>query len=390
MRTAVASIYLDYNASTPIDPAVAAAMRPFLDDAFGNPSSGHWASTPAKAALEKARSQVATLLGCASSEIVFTSGGSEANNLAIKGTFFALRQKGEHIVTTQVEHPAVLGPCRFLERLGASVTYLPVDRAGRIDPEDVRRAMTPRTILITVMHANNEVGTIQPIEEIGAIARDRGIRFHTDAAQSVGKIPTKVNILGVDLLTIAGHKLYAPKGVGALYVRRDLALEPLIHGAGHEHGRRAGTESALLAVGLGAACAVAMDLEPMARICALRDRFWEALQEGFGDRVALNGHQQHRLPNTLNVSFVGMIGADVLSCLAGVAASTGSACHAGRVELSPVLAAMGVPEKIGMGAVRFSLRRTTTKTEIDAVLNKLRARFSISETTSGFRSERRE
>ena len=210
-------------------------------------------------------------------------------------------------------------------------------------------------------------------------ARDRDLRDFPRSTFSV-----------FDLLTIAGHKLYAPKGVGALYVRRDLALEPLIHGAGHEHGRRAGTESALLAVGLGAACALAMDLESMARICALRDRFWEALQEGFGDRVALNGHQQHRLPNTLNVSFVGMIGADVLSCLAGVAASTGSACHAGRVELSPVLAAMGVPEKIGMGAVRFSLGRTTTKTEIDAVLNKLRARFSISETTSGFRWGRRE
>ena len=247
-------IYLDYNASTPIDPAVAAAMRPFLDEAFGNPSSGHWASTPAKAALENARGQVAALLGCGPDEIVFTSGGSEANNLAIKGTFFALRHKGDHIITTAVEHPAVLDPCRFLERLGATVTYLPVDGTGRVDPDDVRRAITPRTILISVMHANNEVGTIQPIEEIGTIAREHGIRFHTDAAQSVGKIATEVDALGVDLLTIVGHKLYAPKGVGALYVRRGVEFEPLIHGAGHEHGRRAGTESALLAVGLGAAC----------------------------------------------------------------------------------------------------------------------------------------
>ncbi len=365
------SIYLDYNASTPIDPAAVAAMRPFLDEAFGNPSSGHWASTPAKAALEKARSQIAGLLGCAPAETVFTSGGSEANNLAIKGTFFALRDKGEHIITTAVEHPAVLAPCRFLERLGATVTYLPVDRTGRVDPEDVRHAITPRTILISVMHANNEVGTIQPIEEIGAIAREHGIRFHTDAAQSVGKIPTKVDTLGVDLLTIAGHKLYAPKGIGALYVRRDVVLEPLIHGAGHEYGRRAGTESALLAVGLGAACALAMNLEPVARIRALRDHLWSALQEGFRDRVVLNGHPKHRLPNTLNVSFVGVVGADVLSRLDGVAASTGSACHAGRVELSPVLAAMGVPDRVGMGAVRFSLGRTTSGAEIDAVIDQL-------------------
>jgi cysteine desulfurase len=238
----------------------------------------------------------------------------------------------------------------------------------------VRRAITPRTILISNMHANNEVGTIQPIEEIGAIAREHGIRFHTDAAQSVGKIPTKVGDLGVDLLSIAGHKLYAPKGVGALYVRRGVELEPLIHGAGHERGRRAGTESALLAVGLGTACSLAMDLEPMARVRALRDRFWQALREDFGDGVVLNGHPEHRLPNTLNVSFVGVIGAEVLAGLDGVAASTGSACHSGRVELSPVLAAMGVPERVGMGAVRFSLGRSTTDTEIDAVIDQLRTR----------------
>ncbi|KQW60549.1 MULTISPECIES: cysteine desulfurase family protein [unclassified Ensifer] len=377
------TIYLDCNASTPIDPDVAAAMRPFLDRAFGNPSSGHWASAPAKAALENARSQVAGLLGCEPDEIVFTSGGSEANNLAIKGTFFALRDKGEHIITVQGEHPAVLGPCRFLERLGATVTYLPVDGTGMVNPEDVRRAITPRTILISVMHANNEVGTIQPIEEIGAIARERGIRFHTDAAQSIGKIPTKVDTLGVDLLSIAGHKLYAPKGVGALYVRRGVELEPLIHGAGHEHGRRAGTESALLAVGLGAACALAVDLEPMTRVRALRDRLWNALQEGFGGRVVLNGHPQHRLPNTLNVSFVGLVGAEVLAGLDGVAASTGSACHAGSVELSPVLAAMGVAETVGMGTVRFSLGRTTTEAEIDSVVDQLRTALSRSTAEGG-------
>lgn len=364
-------IYLDYNASTPIDPVVVAAMRPFMDEAFGNPSSGHWASAPAKAALEKARGQVAALLGAAEDEVVFTSGGSEANNFALKGTFFALKNKGAHIITTQVEHPAIVEPSRFLERLGATVTYLPVDRTGRVEPDDVRRAITPRTILISVMHANNEVGTIQPIAEIGAIARERGIRFHTDAAQSVGKIPTNVDALDVDLLTIAGHKLYAPKGVGALYVRRGVTLEPLIHGAGHEHGRRAGTESALLAVGLGTACALAQDLEPMARVRALRERFWQVLQQRLGDRVVLNGHPQHRLPNTLNISFVGRVGAEILQRLLGVAASTGSACHAGRIELSPVLKAMGVPPEIGMGAVRFSLGRGTTREEIDAVVDAL-------------------
>jgi cysteine desulfurase len=365
------SIYLDHNASTPIDPAVAAAMRPYLHEAFGNPSSGHWASMPAKAALEQARGEVAALLGAAPDEVIFTSGGSEANNLAIKGTFFALNREEAHIITSAIEHPAVLAPCRFLERLGAAVTCLPVDRTGRVDPKDVRRAVTPQTVLISIMHANNEVGTIQPIEEIGAIARERGIRFHTDAAQSVGKIPTKVDKLGVDLLTIAGHKLYAPKGVGALYVRRGVELEPLIHGAGHELGRRAGTESVLLAVGLGKACAMTADQAPMERIQALRDHFWQALRDRFDDRVVLNGHETHRLPNTLNVSFVGKIGAEILGQLRSVAASTGSACHSGRIELSPVLAAMGVPEKIGMGAIRFSLGRATTLDEIDDVVARL-------------------
>jgi len=364
-------IYLDYNASTPVDPAVAAAMQPFLKEAFGNPSSGHWASTPAKASLQQARGQVAALLGAALDEIVFTSGGSEANNLAIKGTFFALNRQEAHIITSAIEHPAVLAPCRFLERHGGSVTYLPVDRTGLIDPEDVRRAITPQTLLISIMHANNEVGTVQPLAEIGAIAQEHGIRFHTDAAQSVGKIPTKVGELGVDMLTIAGHKLYAPKGVGALYLRRGMEVEPVIHGAGHELGRRAGTESALLAVGLGTACALARDLAPLSRIETLRDRLWQALRDRFGDGIALNGHPTRRLPNTLNVAFVGRIGADILGQLREVAASTGSACHSGRIELSPVLAAMHVPERIGVGAIRFSLGRYTIAEEIDEVVASL-------------------
>lgn len=367
----MSGIYLDYNASTPLDPKVAETMRALLDGPFGNPSSGHWASASAKAIIEKARVQVAALLGADPAGIVFTSGGSEANNMALKGSYFALRDKGDHIVTQATEHPAILAPLRFLERLGARVTVLPVDGEGLVDPDAVRRAITPRTILVTIMHANNETGAIQPVEAIAAIAREHGIRFHTDAAQSVGKITTRVDDLGVDLLTVAGHKLYAPKGVGALYIRGGTPLEPLIHGAGHEGGRRAGTESVLLAAALGEAAALAADLEPQNHVRALRDRFWQKLKALFGEGVALNGPEDRRLPNTLNVAFVGRVGAEVLAGLEGVAASTGSACHAGRVELSPVLAAMGVSEHVGMGAVRFSLGRHTTAEEIDAVVDRL-------------------
>jgi cysteine desulfurase len=367
----VRPIYLDYNASTPIDPRVAAAMKPFLEDHFGNPSSGHWAATAAKAGIEAARAQVAALLGCQNDEIVFTSGGSEANNFALKGVFFAVRDKGDHIVTSAIEHPAIIAPCHFLERLGARIVYLPVDSTGRVNPDDLRRAITPRTILVSIMHANNEVGTIQPIRDCGRIAHECGVLFHTDAAQSVGKIPTDVNELGVDLLSVAGHKVYAPKGVGALFVRRGVLLEPLIHGGAQEGGRRAGTESALLAVGLGKACELARDLAPMERVRTLRDHFWQELQRRFNDRVVLNGHPTHRLPNTLNVSFVGRIGAEILGRLDGVAASTGSACHAGRIELSPVLEAMDIAPEVGMGAVRFSLGRGTTRDEIEVAVARL-------------------
>jgi cysteine desulfurase len=369
-------IYLDYNASTPIDPAVAAAMRPYLDQHYGNPSSGHWASAPAKTALENARTQVAALLGAHSDEVIFTSGGSEANNLGLKGVFFALRDKGDHIITTAIEHPAIMAPCRFLERLGARVTYLPVDHTGQVDPDDLSKAITPRTILISIMHANNEVGTIQPITACARIAHDRGVLFHTDAAQSVGKISTEVNDLGVDLLSIAGHKVYAPKGVGALFVRRGVSIEPLVHGAGHESGRRAGTESAMLAVGLGKACEIARDLTAMGGVRDLRDRFWAMLQEEFQRNVVLNGHPTDRLPNTLSVSFVGHIGAQVLARAHGVAASTGSACHSGSIELSPVLDAMGIAPTVGMGAIRFSLGRQTTSEEIETVVAQLTNAFA--------------
>jgi cysteine desulfurase len=365
-------IYLDFNASTPIDPSVMQAMRTAAQGGYGNPSSEHWAGTSAKETVETSRKQVAGLLQCSPGEVVFTSGGSEANNFALKGAFFARRGPTAHFITTQVEHPSVLAPCAFLERQGARVTYLPVDGTGLLSPDDVSRAITRDTILISVMHANNETGTIQPIEAYARIAREHGVLFHTDAAQSVGKIPTHADVLGADLLSIAGHKLYAPKGIGALYVRAGTRLESLIHGAGHEGGRRAGTESAMLAAGLGTACVLAADLGPMERtVRQLRDRFWAALRARLGERVVLNGHPDRRLPNTLNVSFVERIGAEILAALEGIAASTGSACHSGRVQVSPVLRAMGVPERVGMGAVRFSLGRTTTADEIAEVVDRI-------------------
>ncbi len=372
-RSAVGQIYLDYNASTPIDPRVAATMRPFLEGDFGNPSSTHWAGASARTVVDNARDQVAAFLGCALDEVVFTSGGSEANNLALKGVFFAHRGRRNHLITTAVEHPAILEPCRFLERLGARVTYLPVDRTGRIDTDDLRKAITPSTLLVSIMHANNEVGTIQPIEEASRITQQRGVLLHTDAAQSAGKIPIDVDRLGVDLLSLAGHKMYAPTGVGALYVRRGVHLEPLVHGAGHEGGRRAGTESALLVAAFGKAAELARDLNQMVQVRRLRDLLWELLRNALGEQIVLNGHPEHRLPNTLNVGFVGLVGSELLAAIDGVAGSTGSACHAGNVELSPVLRAMGVSPEVGMGAIRLSLGRWTTETEIRAVAERLTA-----------------
>ena len=371
------SIYLDYNATTPLDPKVSGAMQSMLRDYYGNPSSTHSAGRAAKHLVEESRAKVAALLGCAAAdEIVFTGGGSEANNLALKGTFFARAGRTTHIITSAIEHPSIIEPCRFLERLDARITYLPVDGTGRVNPDDLRRAITPDTALITLMHANNEVGTIQPIEDCARIAREHHVLFHTDAAQSVGKVPVRISDLGVDLLTIAGHKVYAPKGVGALYVRRGVVLEALIHGGGHEGGRRAGTESALLTVGLGAACDLAFDLTWTNGVRELRDHLWAQLREYFGDRVVLNGHTDCRLPNTLNVSFVGYTGSDLLSATDGIAASTGSACHSDRIELSPVLRAMQVPKEIGAGAVRFSLGRPTTRDEIDECVKRLTAVLS--------------
>lgn len=365
-------IYLDYNASTPLAPEVLDIMVPFLTDYYGNPSALHWAGKPVKEQLHNARSQVARLIGANASEVIFTSGGSEANNFALKGFYFKNLHKGNHIITSQIEHPAVMNPCRFLEKRGAKVTYVGVDKYGKVSVEEVEKAITKETILISIMHSNNETGTIQPIKEIGEIAKGHGVAFHTDASQSVGKVPVDVNKLKVDLLTIAGHKLYAPKGIGALYIREGIELEPLIHGASHENGLRAGTENTLLAVGLGKACEISKEQLKNEHIRDLTNYFWQCLQEVFGVNIVLNGHPVDRLPNTLNVNFVQKIGQDVLSSLPKLAASTGSACHAGSVELSPVLKEMGVPEEIGKGAIRFSLGRFTTKDEIDQVIQWLK------------------
>jgi cysteine desulfurase NifS/selenium donor protein len=363
------TIYLDYNATTPVDPRVVRAMRPFVDDHFGNPSSAHAFGVTTKKAIENARAQVAALLGCGVDEIVFTSGGSESNNYAIKGIAEANAGKGNHVIVSAVEHPAVIEVCKYLERRGYKITYVPVDEYGLVAPRDVESAITPQTILVSVMHANNEVGTIEPIAEISEIARRHGIPVHTDCAQSVGKIPVRVDDLGVDLLSVAGHKFYAPKGIGALYVRAGLSLESLIHGAHHELHRRAGTENVIEIVGLGEACALAGEDTPKhaEHLRRMRDRLQSGLVERF-PWVRVNGHPERRLPNTLSVSFKGLEANTILSELSGVAASAGAACHSDGVEPSSVLQAMRVPLEYAMGTVRFSTGRFTTSEEIDQAL----------------------
>jgi cysteine desulfurase len=365
-------IYLDYNATTPLDPHVVDAMEPFLREHFGNPSSSHEYGQTAHEAVDRARAEVASLLGAKSSEIIFTSGGTEATNHALKGAVLPTligprRAAAPHLVISTVEHPATAATCGFLERLGCRLTCVPVDRYGTVELGALEHALRQPTAVVSVMHANNEVGTLQPIREIATLAHERGALFHTDAAQSAGKVPVDVDDLGVDLLTLAGHKLYAPKGVGALYVREGVTLEPLMHGAGQEGGQRAGTENVPYMVALGAACAIAQRALPAASttLRQLRDRLWRLLQDGLGDDIILNGHPEERLPNTLNASFIGYVGAELLAFVPEIAASTGSACHEGRVELSPVLRAMGVLEDVGRGAVRLSVGRFTTRGEVD-------------------------
>lgn len=359
-------IYLDYNATTPIDPEVAEAMRPYLFEYFGNPSSSHWYGIQTKKAVDEARRQVADLLHCNPEEVVFTSGGSESNNYAIKGTAFANREKGNHIITSTIEHPAVLKVCKYLAEKGFQITYLPVDEFCLVKPRELQKSITPQTILITIMHANNEVGTIQPIAEIAKIAKEHGIVFHTDAAQSVGKIPARVDELEVDLLTIAGHKLYAPKGIGALYVRGGIRLEKLIHGADHEQDLRAGTENVLEIVGLGQACEIAKrDLkENMRHMQKMRDLLYAGLRQQWGE-IRLNGHPEKRLPNTLSVCFKSIEANTLLAEIESVAASAGAACHSDSVRVSSVLEAMQVDMEYAMGTVRFSTGKMTTEEEVN-------------------------
>lgn len=365
-------IYLDYNATTPIAREVAEAMVPYLYEHFGNPSSSHPYGATTKRAVETARAQVAALLGCQPTEVIFTSGGTESNNTAIKGVALAHRERGNHIITSAVEHPAVVEVCRWLETQGFRITVLPVDEFGLVDPADLERAITPGTLLVTVMHANNEVGTIQPIAELAKIAHRYGALMHTDAAQSAGKIPVNVEALGVDLLSVAGHKLYAPKGIGALYIRSTVRLAKLLHGADHESGRRPGTENVLAIVGLGQACQVAgRDLEKnRSHFQAMRDRLQEGLLQKLGeDGVKLNGHPEERLPNTLSLSFRSVEANTLLSEIGEqVAASAGAACHAEEVDVSAVLEAMKVPLDWAMGTVRFSVGRATTAEEIDRAI----------------------
>ncbi len=365
-------IYMDNHATTPVDPRVLEAMLPFFGVRFGNAASrSHSFGWAADEAVENARAQIAGLIGASPKEIVFTSGATESNNLAIKGVAGMYREKGNHIVTQATEHKAVLDTCKRLEDEGFEVTRLPVGRDGRVDPERLGRAITPNTILISIMYANNEIGTIQPIPEIGRIAKRQGVVFHVDAAQAAGKIPIDVERVGIDLLSIAAHKMYGPKGVGALYVRRKnprVQLAPLIDGGGHERGMRSGTLNVPGIVGLGKACELCREEMPAesARTAALRDRLKQGILSRL-DRVSINGSLEHRLPNNLNVSFAGVEGESLMMGISDVAVSSGSACTSARIEPSFVLKAVGIDEDLAHASIRFGLGRFNTEEEVDYV-----------------------
>jgi len=367
-------VYLDHNASTPVHPEVLAAMLPYFAEQYGNPSSIHGFGREARDAVDAAREAISGFVGVAREEFVFTSGGTESDNLAIKGVAHAHRQG--HIITSQVEHHAVLRTCQALERAGFAVTYLPVDGHGRVDPDDVRRAVRPDTILITVMYVNSEVGTIMPLGEIGRIARERGIVFHSDAVQAFGKIPFDVRELGLHLLSCSSHKIYGPKGLGGLYIRKGTKMVSIQHGGDHERRRRAGTENVPAIVGFARAVSLrARDMDEEAvRVRRLRDRLWEGVRARVPD-VRLNGHPTERVPGTLNMSFRGIEAESLILALdlKGIGASAGSACTSGSLEPSYVLTAMGVPTEWSLGALRCSLGRSTSEEDIDYVLDVLPA-----------------
>lgn len=368
-------IYLDYNATTPVDPEVTEYMIPVLREFFGNPSSNHWYGTESRKIIEKARKQLAELLNCEAYEILFTSGGTESNNLAIRGIAQELKHKGNHIITSQIEHPAVLEVCKNLEKEGFEISYLPCDAQGMVDPEEVRNNIKRNTILISIMHANNEIGSIQNISEIASIAKDQNIIVHTDAAQSVGKISIDLQKMKVDLLSVAGHKFYGPKGVGALFIRNGIRLKKIMEGANHEQNIRPGTENVPEIAGLGKAAEVALRdfKENTKRMKNSRDHLWESIHTSIPSAVR-NGHPVHVLPNTLSVSFPGIDATTLLSSLSGVAASAGAACHADEVSLSHVLQALNLPLETAMGTIRLSTGKNTTQEDID-----LAAKYIIKE-----------
>ena len=367
-------IYFDHNATTPVDAEVFEAMAPYLKELWGNPSSIHWAGRGPKKALEDAREMIAGLLNCSPVEVVFTSSGSESDNLAIKGSAFSKKSKGNHIITTAVEHPGVLSTCKYLEREGLDVTYLGVDSDGMIDLTELEAAITDKTILITVMQANNETGVIFPVEEIAKIARGRKVAFHTDAVQAAGKLLIDVKAMGCDMLSISGHKLYGPKGIGALYLKRGARVVPIIHGGHHERNRRGGTENVAGIVGLAKAFEIAVrDMDKESKhLRALRDRLEKGLTEKI-PHVKINGHREKRIPNTANVSFEFVEGESLLLNLdmLGVAASSGSACTSGSLEASHVLVAMGLTPELYHGSIRFSLGRSNTQEDIDLIIEKM-------------------
>lgn len=362
------TVYLDHCATTPLHPEVLKAMLPFLRDAFGNPSSAHAPGRTAREAVEEARGRVADLIGARPAEIVFTSGGTEADNLAIQGIARARRDRGNHIVTSAIEHHAVTRTCEYLARNGFTITYLPVDRHGVVNPEDVRRALTDKTILVTIMHSNNEVGTIEPISEIGKMVAERGVTFHTDAVQSVGKVPLDVKELQVDLLSIAAHKLYGPKGIGALYIKEGTKIEPILYGGEQENGIRSGTENVAFIAGLGMACEVARRTvsASMKRIRKLRDALQKRISASIQD-LTINGHPASRLPGVLSISVPGIAAELIVRNLdaRGIAVSAGSACTSHSVEISHVLSAMGLSKDIAQGTVRMSLGIKNMPDEIE-------------------------